>query len=356
MEKAENVIDRRQGDLVKVWDLPVRVFHAALPVLLVALFLTSDDEHRVFWHARIGLVLLGAVVARIAWGFFGSTTARFSDFVPSPKGLLRYANGYFRGRPEPHLGHNPIGALMVVAMFGVLLATTLTGVIVYAGPEWEGVLAAWVPKGAAELVADLHEGLAELLPWMIAAHVAGVLVSSWLEEQNLPLAMVTGNKRAAGAPAFARRSAWLPAARLAAAVGLGVAAAIAAGALLPRAAEAAEPPGLLSGYQDQARQIDPAFAASADRGRTLYFAEHVREGKAVSCATCHTDDPRLRGRSPAGKVVEPLAPAVNPKRFTELAKAEKWFGRNCKQVLARECTPAEKADFVAFALAAGAVR
>ena len=124
---------------IKVWDLPVRLFHAALPLLIVGLFLTSEDEDFVSWHARLGLVVLALVVARIAWGFFGSRHARFSDFVPSPAGLVRYARGYLCGEPEPHLGHNPIGALMVVAMLGVLLLITLTGVVTYAGPEWPRV-------------------------------------------------------------------------------------------------------------------------------------------------------------------------------------------------------------------------
>lgn len=356
MDRTETVGTAGEAELVKVWDLPVRLFHAALPLLLIGLFLTSEDEDRIFWHSRLGLVVLGLVVARVAWGFFGSTHARFADFVPSPAGLLRYAKGYLRGRPEPHLGHNPLGALMVVAMLAVLLVTALTGVVVYAGPEWDGFLSPWLSKGVAEGIGELHEGLAELLPWMIVAHVAGVLVSSWVEGQNLPLAMVTGTKRAGGAAAPAWSAPWLRTLRLAAAVGLGIAAALAASAILPQAAEAAEASGLLAGYQNEARRSDPGFAPSAARGEMLYHAEHVQDGKSVSCATCHTGDPQLRGRSPAGKLVEPLSPAVNPKRFTELAKTEKWFGRNCKQVLARECTPAEKADFVAFVLAAGGAR
>ncbi len=340
---------------IKVWDLPVRLFHAALPLLIVGLFLTSEDEDFVSWHARLGLVVLALVVARIAWGFFGSRHARFSDFVPSPAGLVRYARGYLRGEPEPHLGHNPIGALMVLAMLGVLLLITLTGVVTYAGPEWEGPLSPWISEGVADAVKEVHEGLAELLPWMIAAHVAGVLVSSKIERQNLPLAMVTGYKRAQ-APALPEAGVWARSARLAAAALLGIAAALAFATLLPGSAEAAEPAALLDGYASEARAADPAFAPSAARGETLYRTEHVVDGKPVSCATCHTDDPRQSGRSPAGKVVEPLAPSANPKRFTDLAKTEKWFGRNCKQVLGRTCTPAEKADFTAFALAAGGAR
>ncbi|MCC6641790.1 MAG: DUF1924 domain-containing protein [Deltaproteobacteria bacterium] len=339
----------------KVWDLPVRLFHAALPVLIVALFLTSEDEDFVSWHARLGIAVLALVVARIAWGFFGSRHARFSDFVPSPAGLLHYARGYLRGEPEPHLGHNPIGALMVMAMLAALLLITLTGVVTYAGPEWEGPLSPWLSAGVADSIKEVHEGLAELLPWMIAAHVAGVLLSSKLERQNLPLSMVTGYKHAAAA-APPEPAVWVRGVGLVAAALLGIAAALAVATLLPRDAKAIDPTTILGGYTNEARAADPAFAPSAARGETLYRTEHVQDGKPVSCVTCHTDDPRIAGRTPAGKVVDPLAPSVDPKRFTDLAKTEKWFGRNCKQVLGRPCTAAEKADFTAFALAAGGAR
>lgn len=341
---------------VKVWDLPVRLFHGALPLLIVALFLASGDEKRVFWHARLGLTLLVLVVARLAWGVFGSRHARFSDFVPSPAGLLRYAQSYWRGQPPAHLGHNPLGAVMVVAMLGVLLATTLTGVIVYAGPEWDGVLAPWISGGLAAGLKKLHEALAEALPFMVAAHVAGVLVSSVVERQNLPLAMVTGYKHSAPVKPAPKAEAWARSARPAATLLLFLAAALALATLQPGEAKAADPAAVLDGYASEARAGDPAFAPSATRGETFYRTEHMQDGKPVSCATCHTNDPRQSGRSPAGKIVEPLAPSANPKRFTDLSNIEKWFGRNCKQVMGRPCAAAEKADFVAYLLSAGGAR
>lgn len=341
---------------VKVWDLPVRLFHAALPLLIVGLFLTSEDEGHVSLHARLGLAVLALVVARLAWGFFGSRHARFSDFVPSPAGLLRYARGYLRGQPETHIGHNPIGALMVVAMLAVLLGATLTGAVAYAGPEWEGVLSFWISRDVADGIKEVHEGLAEALPWMIAAHVAGVLVSSRIEKQNLPLAMLTGYKNVGAAAPAPGAGGWARGARLAVATLLGLAAALAVATLLPADARAADPTALLDGWANEARASDPGFAPSAARGETLYRTEHAQDGKPVACGTCHSNDPRQSGKSPAGKIVGPLAPTANPKRFTDLAKAEKWFGRNCKQVLGRPCLPAEKADFLAFALAAGGAR
>lgn len=108
---------------------------------------------------------------------------------------------------------------------------------------------------------------------------------------------------------------------------------------------AGSPAELLSSYEAAARGADAKFASSAQRGATLY-AKPIGD---VSCASCHMSDPRAAGKhARTGKRIEPLAPAANAERFTDPAKAEKWFRRNCRDVFERECTPAEKADFVRY--------
>ncbi|MCX7627755.1 MAG: DUF1924 domain-containing protein [Methylophilaceae bacterium] len=113
---------------------------------------------------------------------------------------------------------------------------------------------------------------------------------------------------------------------------------------------AAAPQELLRQYEAQARQENAAFAGfSAARGATFFKTERTRsDGQTASCATCHTADPRNPGRTRANKVIEPLAPVANPLRFTDPAKVEKWFGRNCKDVLERACTAQEKGDFIQY--------
>ncbi len=88
---------------------------------------------------------------------------------------------------------------------------------------------------------------------------------------------------------------------------------------------------------------------SPDRGKALFLADHAG-GKpdTPSCTTCHTADPRGMGQARTGKAIDPMAPSVNPARFTDSAKVEKWFGRNCDSVLGRPCTAAEKADVIAW--------
>lgn len=97
-------------------------------------------------------------------------------------------------------------------------------------------------------------------------------------------------------------------------------------------------------------QADAGGGVSVERGRQLYHDKFTGE-KAESCSACHTADPRGAGRHVrTHKVIEALAPSVNPERFTDMAKVQKWFRRNCNEVLNRQCTPREKADFAAYIL------
>ena len=113
------------------------------------------------------------------------------------------------------------------------------------------------------------------------------------------------------------------------------------------AGAADSPSSLMAQYAKQAGV--PVSTLSAPRGAALYRTEHPgRDGRAVSCAACHTANPTEAGRTRVGKRIEPLAPAANPQRFTDAAKVEKWFRRNCQDVLQRECSAQEKGDFIAW--------
>jgi mono/diheme cytochrome c family protein len=114
---------------------------------------------------------------------------------------------------------------------------------------------------------------------------------------------------------------------------------------------AATPADLLKRYEAEARKTDAAFVAfSAERGHKLYLQKGTGSKADTSCATCHTSDPKQKGRTRASRDIEPLAPSVNAQRFTDPAKVEKWFARNCDDVFARPCTPLEKGDFITWIL------
>jgi hypothetical protein len=112
-------------------------------------------------------------------------------------------------------------------------------------------------------------------------------------------------------------------------------------------AAAETPRGLMAGYAQQAGVA--VTTLSPAHGEALYRSEHPgRNGAMQSCAGCHTANPRQAGQTRVGKRIEPLAPAANPQRFTDSAKVEKWFRRNCTDVLQRECSAQEKGDFIAW--------
>jgi hypothetical protein len=109
------------------------------------------------------------------------------------------------------------------------------------------------------------------------------------------------------------------------------------------AVHAASPPELLDGWRSEA-----GAAADPARGRELFTADHGSEWR---CTTCHGNPPVAAGKhAVTGKAIAPLAPAANAERFTDPTRAEKWFRRNCRDVLGRECTPLEKADVLAWLL------
>ncbi len=115
---------------------------------------------------------------------------------------------------------------------------------------------------------------------------------------------------------------------------------------LTAAAHAADPAGLEAGYATQAQTADPAFAVSPARGERFFKDTH---GGDWSCASCHTATPAGAGRhAVTDKSIKPMAPAANPARFSDERKVEKWFRRNCRDVLDRECAAAEKADVIAY--------
>ena len=165
-----------EHDRVKVWDLPLRLFHWTL-VLAIALALLSSEEGSGLnnWHVLSGWVAGLLIVFRLIWGVVGGEHSRFSDFI-RPSRIGRHVSGLVGGRREPSLGHNPLGAVAVV----VLLALV-------AGTVWTGAF-------GGEAAEEFHEVLGWTLLAMVVIHVLAVIVMSRLERENLVRAMVTGSK------------------------------------------------------------------------------------------------------------------------------------------------------------------
>ena len=164
-----------------VWDGVVRLFHWSTAGLVAIAFVI--DNRAV--HEAAGLTVLPIVALRILWGFAGPVHARFSDFVKPPGAVIAYLRAMAAGRPPRHLGHNPAGGAMVLALLGLLLLT--------AGSGWMSETDRWF---GVSWLSDLHALLANLLLLAVGVHVVGVLLSSWLHRENLVGSMISGRKRA----------------------------------------------------------------------------------------------------------------------------------------------------------------
>ncbi len=170
------------GPMVPVWDRFVRLFHWSLAGTVLLAFLT--DEQR-WLHEAAGYAVLVLVMARVVWGFVGTRNARFGSFVTGPRTVLHYLSRLRSGRAPRHLGHNPAGGAMIIALLVLL--------VVVAGSGWMSETDAWF---GVPWVDHLHHLSAHLLLVLIGLHVAGVIASSWLHRENLVVAMITGCKPA----------------------------------------------------------------------------------------------------------------------------------------------------------------
>lgn len=115
------------------------------------------------------------------------------------------------------------------------------------------------------------------------------------------------------------------------------------------ACHAETPQQIRQAYVAEAVSLQAGFSPAAKRGEAFFRQRFAINDKMPACTSCHTDNPLNAGQhAVTGKTIRPVATATNPERFTDPAKVEKWFGRNCKEVIGRACTPAEKADFVTY--------
>jgi cytochrome b len=178
---------------VYVWDRFVRTLHWTLVVAFTVAFLTDDETLNV--HVWAGCVVGVLIVARIVWGFVGPRYARFSDFVYRPTVAVRYVNDLLRFRSARFLGHSPGGGAMIVLLLLLLAATVITGLIVYGGDQQAGPLAGVVSRSTGEQLEETHELIANVTVAFVLAHVAAVVLASFVHRENLIRSMVTGYKR-----------------------------------------------------------------------------------------------------------------------------------------------------------------
>lgn len=178
---------------VLVWDLPVRVFHWLMVASFAGAWLTAESERWRLVHVTLGYTMAGLVAFRILWGLVGSKPARFSNFVRGPVRAGRYVASILRGDAEHHTGHNPAGALAIVALLLLAAGVTVSG--------WANF-----NEIGGHAMEEVHEAAANIMLALVGIHLLGVVVGSWVHRENLVRAMFTGRK--AGLKQDGARRAW----------------------------------------------------------------------------------------------------------------------------------------------------
>jgi len=182
---------------VRVWDLPTRLFHWLLAVLVVAAYITAQiGGSLIEWHGRVGIAITGLLAFRLVWGVVGSTYARFADFVPGPAHLWAHLRGHWSG-----LGHNPLGALSVLALLGVMLYQAVTGLFSNDEIAFSGPLRALVSSDTGDWLSGLHRQNYWLIIVLVGLHVSAVLFYALVKKDNLVRPMITGMKEVEDADA-----------------------------------------------------------------------------------------------------------------------------------------------------------
>jgi cytochrome b len=180
----------RSAPRVYVWDLPTRLFHWSLALLVVGAFVTQKiGGNAMVWHGRIGLAILGLLVFRIVWGFAGSTYARFTAFVRGPSAIRDYLAGRWQG-----LGHNPLGALSVLALLSVLAWLAATGLFANDDIAFEGPLYALIGKAGSDRLTGLHKFVEPLLILVVLLHIGAIAFYARVKKDNLVKPMLSGWK------------------------------------------------------------------------------------------------------------------------------------------------------------------
>lgn len=169
-------------ETVRVWDPLVRFFHWSLVGLFAFAFVTGDKWGKA--HVAAGYAIAALVAFRVVWGFIGSRHARFSDFVARPSTVFAFLRDSVFLKARRHVGHNPAGGAMVIALLLAISVIAATGYMMTTNAFW-----------GVEWVEEAHEAAAFATLGLIVLHVAGVILASFEHRENLVAAMFSGRKR-----------------------------------------------------------------------------------------------------------------------------------------------------------------
>ena len=177
--------------IIRIWDLPIRLFHWLLLAGIILSFVTVKvGGNAMSWHALSGYCVLSLIIFRIIWGFVGSYHARFIHFVPSPKGLTHF----LQGKTKAGLGHNPMGALSVLALLFSVGLQAVSGLFANDDIAFEGPFAKYISSETVELLTSIHRQNEKVLMILIALHLCAILYYQKFKGENLIKPMLVGDK------------------------------------------------------------------------------------------------------------------------------------------------------------------
>ncbi len=185
---------REEWPVVKVWDAPIRLFHWALVVLVFMSWLTAHEDW-MDWHMRSGYSIFALLLFRFAWGFIGSDTARFSQFVRSPIAALQHLAEFRRRAPNTEIGHNAAFGWMVLVLLSLLALQVATGLCANDQVLTEGPFAEAVGQDTSDWLSHIHVLNFKAIEILVALHVCAVVAYAVVKRHNLIGAMISGNKR-----------------------------------------------------------------------------------------------------------------------------------------------------------------
>ncbi len=184
---------------VRIWDLPTRLFHWSLALLVIGAIVTERiGGSAIDWHFRIGYAVLALVLFRLVWGLIGSRYARFASFLFSPATIFSYVSGRKKDRTLAYHGHNPVGSLSVFALLLVVLTQTASGLFANDDIASEGPLVHFISKELSDSVTWFHAQIGgNLIYGLIGLHIVAIAFYYFRKKINLIKPMITGDKPAA---------------------------------------------------------------------------------------------------------------------------------------------------------------
>ncbi len=189
---------------VVVWDAGVRIFHWALLAAMIGAFVTIKMG-KLQYHTWCGYVILALLLFRLVWGFVGGTHARFTSFIKGPGAIIAYLKNTIAGGKETSLGHNPLGALSVLAMLAALLFQSISGFLTNSDDFFfEAPLYKLVGKELSDKITTLHKLNENVMLALIGLHLAAIAFYFFFKKENLVKPMLTGVKEVEGEAAPSR--------------------------------------------------------------------------------------------------------------------------------------------------------